>query len=59
MEAAVEKMAPNLCEEIGDRTVYNICFQKLGKKLHDPAVCLKIRNDDERYTDCMVVSTNL
>ena len=50
---SLEISAPILCEEIGGISLRNTCLMRLGIRLNDPKVCMKILKDDAKYTECM------
>lgn len=57
-ETAAQRMSPDLCDEIGSPNTRNICLQRIGRLLHDPAICVRIMKDDVRYTDCIASASS-
>jgi hypothetical protein len=53
VEVADSSINPGICDEIGTLRLRNLCLDKLGKKLADPTICMKITNDDWRRTNCI------
>jgi len=53
MEVAMSRSNVNLCEEISAPNIYNLCVSNLAKMEGDPALCVRIKKDDWRYTDCI------
>ena len=57
VEVAYSRGAPQLCKDVGQTRLRNLCYHKLAVKVRDPVVCQKIKNDDWRYTDCVNSAT--
>ena len=53
VDVADARMDQRICEDVGSLRLANLCYDRLGKKLADPSLCLKIRDDEWRYTACM------
>lgn len=52
-DIAIDRNSEILCGEIGSLSLKNICMQKVAQALSNPKICLKIQNDDMRYTECI------
>lgn len=57
VDTATQTNAPTLCEEVGTERLRNLCYHRIAVTLLDPSICVKIKDDDWRYTDCMTSTT--
>jgi hypothetical protein len=58
LNVALKNRNAALCEEISLDNLRNLCLHNVAIDVRDTTICFKIQNDDWRFKDCVMHTTD-